>query len=441
MVVCISPWLVSRPFVFYGRIPYHFHATRRTSISDRYYAPAMMMRSSFLVRNCSTASQNPHRLLLHDMKLEEELPGYNPILSSQAGRCIRVQISSHCEARVWSGFECMALPRLRVRNEAITTSRQPFEFKYLMRFRSGDYLTLKVCTCRKVAGVTAQSTNEAAVTRHIRASDYEHPGDRYLRLILREFTIHGPGGEHRCLLYTPQGMTFKEFRNLLPNRLLNKALLQQTYQLILIGLDLLHQLGVVHTDISPNNILLGAQSSSIFSKIEQSELEHPSARKVFRDRVIYQSQYMLITDGTPVLCDFGAAWIGEGKHRGDVMPDFYRAPEVILGMEWDCKIDIWSIGVMNMLEIFAYQSARSAYLLTIWQIWDLFEGGRLFYALRNRILDDEQHLAEMVALMGPPPQSFLQRSEKCRNYWDVEGEYLAISPAHPPEEIIKLKLF
>lgn len=33
-------------------------------------------------------------------------------------------------------------------------------------------------------------------------------------------------------------------------------------------------------------------------------------------------------------------------HTGDVMPDIYRAPEVILGMDWDSKIDIWCVGLM-----------------------------------------------------------------------------------------------
>lgn len=116
-----------------------------------------------------------------------------------------------------------------------------------MSFRFGNYLTLKVCTCRQEAGVAAQSTNEVAVARHIRAANIKHPGKRYFRLIIREFTIYGPGGEHRCLLYMPQGMTYTEFRNSQPDRMLNKTLLQQTYQLILIGLDLLHQLSVVHT--------------------------------------------------------------------------------------------------------------------------------------------------------------------------------------------------
>jgi hypothetical protein len=56
------------------------------------------------------------------------------------------------------------------------------------------------------------------------------------------------------------------------------------------------------------------------------------------------------------------------------------------------------------------------------KIWDLFEGGRLFRAVKDSRLDDELHLAEMVSLMGPPPKVFLERSEKCRQYWDSEGE-------------------
>lgn len=58
---------------------------------------------------------------------------------------------------------------------------------------------------------------------------------------------------------------------------------------------------------------------------------------------------MPLTYGAPVICDFGAARMGDGKHHGDVMPGVYRAPEIIMGMEWDSKIDIWSVGVMVCL--------------------------------------------------------------------------------------------
>lgn len=55
------------------------------------------------------------------------------------------------------------------------------------------------------------------------------------------------------------------------------------------------------------------------------------------------------------------------------------------------------------------------------QIWDLFEGGPLFFARKDGVLNDEQHLAEMVSLLGKPPQQFLKRSSKCAQYWDAQG--------------------
>jgi hypothetical protein len=68
----------------------------------------------------------------------------------------------------------------------------------------------------------------------------------------------------------------------------------------------------------------------------------------------------------------------------------------------------------------------SSILTTAEQIWDLFEGSRLFHAVKEGRLSDELHLAEMVALMGPPPKAFLERSEECGKYWDVDGR----SPFH-----------
>jgi hypothetical protein len=90
------------------------------------------------------------------------------------------------------------------------------------------------------------------------------------------------------------------------------------------------------------------EDSSVFSTIEQKELQNPSPRKVLDDRVIHLSYTMPITHGAPVITDFGAARVGDPgqNHAGDVMPGVYRAAEVILGMKWDSRIDIWSVGVM-----------------------------------------------------------------------------------------------
>lgn len=68
--------------------------------------------------------------------------------------------------------------------------------------------------------------------------------------------------------------------------------------------------------------------------------------KILSDRTIYNSRSIPFSTGKLVLCDLGEARAGTQKHSGDIMPDIYRAPEVILGMGWDCKVDIWAIGVM-----------------------------------------------------------------------------------------------
>jgi serine/threonine protein kinase len=223
----------------------------------------------------------------------------------------------------------------------------------------GSLLTLKVCTWERDA---TKLNNEIAISNYLKSIDADHPGKQLLRLVLHDFQISGPRGLHRCLLFQPLGISFTKFRKAFPENGLSMKLLQQSLQLILLGLDYLHQANVVHTgmlyssawlslladenlDISPNNILLGIQDTSVFLEVEEAELKHPSQRKVLPDRVIHTSQSVPITYGPPVICDFGSARLGD-RFSGDVMPGVYRAPEIIMGMEWDSKIDIWSVGVM-----------------------------------------------------------------------------------------------
>ena len=73
------------------------------------------------------------------------------------------------------------------------------------------------------------------------------------------------------------------------------------------------------------------------------------ARKTLEDRTIYLSRPFPISLGTPVLCDLGEARVGTDQQRGDIMPDVYRAPEVILNMTWDYKVDIWNVGMVVRL--------------------------------------------------------------------------------------------
>lgn len=84
----------------------------------------------------------------------------------------------------------------------------------------------------------------------------------------------------------------------------------------------LHNVGVVHRDIKPDNIML--------------------RRRWYED-----------VPPQIVLLDFGGAAFARGanktKLRGNVGTKFYSAPEVVSGKEYGAKADVWSVGVTLMV--------------------------------------------------------------------------------------------
>lgn len=61
--------------------------------------------------------------------------------------------------------------------------------------------------------------------------------------------------------------------------------------------------------------------------------------------------------GLPLLSGFGEARFGDGENNADIMPNPYRAPEVILESNWDYKVDIWNIAMVVSL----FRSPRALY--------------------------------------------------------------------------------
>ncbi|RAL08200.1 CMGC/CLK protein kinase, partial [Aspergillus homomorphus CBS 101889] len=265
--------------------------------------------------------------------------------------------------------------------------------------RNHEYRILKVC---------AQGHNparEIAVSEHLKNSP-DHPGKALVRLVQDSFAATEPHGgqQHMCLVYKPCGMNMTKYMN---GRTLPPELGQRSLQLTLIALSFLHTNKTVHTDVSPNNILQKIDDSSMLSAIEEEEMTQPSARKVLDDRTIYRSRSMPACEGLPVLSDLGEARFGRQRYTGDIMPGIYRAPEIILGMEWDNEVDIWSVGAMA---------------------WDLLQDEHLVCGKRHGVLCNEQHLAELVSLMGPPPPEFIKRSDKCHRYFDEQGNWKGSIP-------------
>ncbi|KAF9630840.1 CMGC/SRPK protein kinase [Lasiodiplodia theobromae] len=174
---------------------------------------------------------------------------------------------------------------------------------------------------------------------------------------------------------------------------------------LLNALDFLHtEAGLIHTDIKASNILLENKDEDVLPDMEKIETEHPSERKVIDEqRTIYKSRRMPKPKswGYPILCDFGEARFAERKYAEYIMPEIYRAPEVILEMEWDYKVDIWNFGVM---------------------IWDLYEGKHLFDSRTDEgELSNIKHLSQIVAYLGPPPREFLEKDGSAFLFFGENG--------------------
>jgi hypothetical protein len=93
-------------------------------------------------------------------------------------------------------------------------------------------------------------------------------------------------------------------------------------------------------------MLMGVKDDSIFARYERYEAKRPCPRKELGDRTIYLSSPMLYSSGLPAISDLSEARFGESKHTDHIMPDLYRAPEVILGMSWSYPVDIWGLGMV-----------------------------------------------------------------------------------------------
>ncbi|KAJ5587279.1 serine/threonine protein kinase [Penicillium hispanicum] len=217
-------------------------------------------------------------------------------------------------------------------------------------------------------------------------------------------------------------MSLFKLRNQIKEKVLPDYLLKPALIHILLALDFLHtEAHVIHTgriplllfklqysfiiDIQEKNIMLRVEDESILVDFEEAEKSTPSPRKMIGDRVIYSSRKLGIPKihGRPILSDFGEARFASsvGPHWEDIQPLIYRAPEVLLQMPWDQKIDIWNLGVL-----------------------DLFEEGHLFYTRdSNKNDSDCHHLTEIIALLRLPPNEMLRKSEYTSKFFNSDGNW------------------
>eukprot|EP00930_Biecheleria_cincta_P044909 TRINITY_DN30941_c0_g1_i1.p1 TRINITY_DN30941_c0_g1~~TRINITY_DN30941_c0_g1_i1.p1 ORF type:complete len:832 (+),score=141.63 TRINITY_DN30941_c0_g1_i1:80-2497(+) len=136
--------------------------------------------------------------------------------------------------------------------------------------------------------------------------------------------------------------------------------LQRISKQILIALEYIHRLWLIHADLKPENILIRS-----YSRCEVKVI------------------------------DFGSSCFVDDQLTNYVQSRSYRAPEVMLGLAYDQKIDIWSLGCI---------------IAELWTGYVLFQNNSI-----------QSLLARIMGIIGPFPQHMLAAGRFVPQYFTQDG--------------------
>lgn len=388
---------------------------------------------------------------------------------------------------------------------------------------------------RSAQGYRETAVDEIKLLSKINMTDKDHPGHEYLIKLIDYFDHNGPNGTHICIVFEVLGENLLGLIRRYKHKGLPMKFVKQIAKEILLAVDFLHRkCGIIHTDIKPENILIGiAQVELLLAYLEESEWERHILRKVSSKilgnggsasvdtrtltnltrtksrtgttRYGKKRSNSIITDSQPLpsplrsysssffnnspltsasgayvssalstpasmpiplarsistnlgslpsrmsyqdikniidqhseteknlfdyvppkeedlvdedlitvkIADLGnACWIF--KHfTNDIQTRQYRAPEVILGGEWGCSADIWSIGCL---------------------VFEMLTGDFLFEPTQGQTFSkNDDHLAQIMELLGPLPEHIIRNSRYGRHYFQSDNKTLRKIPNLKP---------
>lgn len=125
--------------------------------------------------------------------------------------------------------------------------------------RSKGYVALKV-----LSADASLSDHESNILSRLSRMVKDHPGKNNVIGLLDTFKHQGPNGEHECLVFEVMGPSAASMLDCLPTDLLSSTALETRYptwmaksilRQTLLGIDFLHQAGIIHGDLQPGNLL------------------------------------------------------------------------------------------------------------------------------------------------------------------------------------------
>ena len=216
---------------------------------------------------------------------------------------------------------------------------------------------------------------------------------------------HFKFGKHVCIVFDWCGVSLYDF--LTSNHDIPFSM--EAIRAVALQLDealaFLHGIGLIHTDLKTENVMflhkeydtvpVSAETCACPEAVALTS-RHSSRSPPTMTRVPRSLELRLI--------DLGNAVWNTRPHRSVIGTRHYRPPEVLLGIEWECPSDMWSVGCILV---------------------ELYTGQTLFQTHNNR-----EHLAMIERVLGPFPASMLHRASRTAlaRYFDAHGRVVFPEP-------------
>ncbi|KAG6156055.1 hypothetical protein E4U37_000661 [Claviceps purpurea] len=276
--------------------------------------------------------------------------------------------------------------------------------KFKRWFHNHSYLPRYVSI--KITASDIDGSDEIGWLKLVSNANPSHEGLKYIRTPIDGFDLQGKCGKHSCLVFEPMRETLLEFRQQLPLQRFPLPLFKAYMYFLLQALDYLHtECRLIHTDIKDDNIMVSTLHGSVIKELVELCKADAQPRYIQKEdgRVVYASPAeigSLLGDPLPRLADFNTCFTrpsGDRCHQGPIQSARYRAPEVLLGIPWSHKVDIWNLGLL---------------------MWNLLEDISLFdrpeIAGDDGEYDAHAHLAQIISYIGNPPELLIKRERMFR---------------------------
>lgn len=352
--------------------------TRKRKRNTRYFSPLSLNKSKVLAQpNSYTASLQEERSQYNRSALSVSEIEEFPISGSQALRRYKDYLT-YREKEEILGYDKVWFLGINAEKmigksyddkggdyHIVIGDHLLYRYEVIDILGKGSYGTVCKCKDHKQQSVIAikifknksyirsQGLNEIQILRTLGDKDKTHSS---VLKLYETFEFRG----HLCMCLELLSMSLYSLMKNNSFQGLSIGIVRKFAHQILLGLKFLRKNRVIHADLKPDNIMVVDSKQSLLK-----------------------------------LIDFDSACLGDNKIFTYIQTRYYRAPEIILSLPYDCAIDMWSFGCI---------------------IVELLTGSPLFQAK-----DELDLLSMIVEVRGLPPIEYAIQSPKYKTFFDSQG--------------------